>query len=421
MARGLAVLALSLGSAAPGLAQAPRSPRLDRLEQAVQDGSIGALDRFWAELTAVGAPLVEPHPSDPSRRLVTFVWRASEPARDVVVAGSALGGNPAANRLTQMPGTQLWHRTLDLPADLRTVYRFVIDPPEGSTGTRAHARQDPFNPKAFVYPRDPEVEGSTDYRISLLELPAAGAQPWIGEQAGVPRGRVETHRFASRILGNERRVFVYTPAGYEPGAAPYPLLLIFDGAAYLTLVPTPVILDNLIAAGRIPPAVAVLVDNPDAATRSRELDCYSPFVEFVATELTPWIEARYRVSTDPGRRLLGGSSGGGQASICIGEHHPELFGLILAQSGSFFAAPDQPMGDEWVYRHLIERPRLPLRVYLDVGRFEPSFSVTGVRMMRNVLEALGYPLVYQEFSGGHDYSWWRGTLADGLIALLPAQ
>jgi enterochelin esterase family protein len=104
--------------------------------------------------------------------------------------------------------------------------------------------------------------------------------------------------------------------------------------------------------------------------------------------------------------------------MCVAQRHPELFGNVLAQSGSFFTAADQPMGDEWVYRHLVTGPKLPLRFYLDVGRFEPNFSVTGVRLMRNVLEARGYPLTYQEFSGGHDYAWWRGTFADGLIALL---
>ena len=57
-------------------------------------------------------------------------------------------------------------------------------------------------------------------------------------------------RFASSILGNERRVFVYTPPGYSTEHEPYGLLLLFDGSAYIQLVPTPTIMDNLLSEGK---------------------------------------------------------------------------------------------------------------------------------------------------------------------------
>lgn len=396
------------------------SSRLRALAAQVGAARPGAVEAFWRTLAAEGAPLIEPHPVDTMRRLVTFIWRERAPFRDLVVAGAALGGDPARNRLRRLAGTDLWFVTRDLPRDLRTVYRYAIDPPPGTTGGRAHARRDPLNPRTFVYPRDPDDPSSTDYVISLLELPDAAPQPWLVRRAGGSGGALALHRVTSAVLGNTRRVWVWTPPGYAAAREPLPLLLVFDGAAYLGLVPTPVVLDTLIAAGMIPPLVAVLVDNPDQATRSRELDCHPPFAEFLARELLPWVRAGYRVAPDPARVVVAGSSGGGQAALCAAQRHPELFGNVLAQSGSFFAAPDQPIGDEWVYRNLAAGPRLPLRVYLDVGRHEPVFAVTAVRTMRNLLEARGYPLTYQEFSGGHDYAWWRSTLADGLIALLGA-
>jgi len=61
---------------------------------------------------------------------------------------------------------------------------------------------------------------------------------------------------------------------------------------------------------------------------------------------------------------------------------------------------------------------------LDVGTFEADFWGNGgynletTRHMRDVLRAKGYEVHYQEFAGGHEYLNWRGTLADGLIALI---
>jgi len=38
--------------------------------------------------------------------------------------------------------------------------------------------------------------------------------------------------------------------------------------------------------------------------------------------------------------------------------------------------------------------------------------------MRDVLRARGYTVHYSEFAGGHNPMSWRGTLANGLMALL---
>ena len=64
------------------------------------------------------------------------------------------------------------------------------------------------------------------------------------------------HKIASRRLGNDRRIYVYTPPGHDKGGAPYPLVVLFDGLDYLSTTPTPTILDNLIAQKRVPPTVA---------------------------------------------------------------------------------------------------------------------------------------------------------------------
>src|SRR5262249_28260586 len=150
------------------------------------------------------------------------------------------------------------------------------------------------------------------------------------------RGAVAQHAFRSAILGNERSVWVYTPPGYTPDGEPCGLLLLFDGAGYKGTVPAPTILDNLLAEGEIPPLVAVLVDNPDPQARSRELPCHPPLVDCLAEELLPWLEQHYHITADPARRIVGGASYGGLAAAFVGFERPDLFGNVLAQSGSFW-------------------------------------------------------------------------------------
>jgi enterochelin esterase-like enzyme len=85
---------------------------------------------------------------------------------------------------------------------------------------------------------------------------------------------------------------------------------------------------------------------------------------------------------------------------------------------------DSSSEPNWIARQFISSPKKPLRFYLDAGSAE--FNATGgadsilfcTRTLRDVLRAKGYEVHFQEFAGGHDYLSWRGTLADGLIALL---
>ena len=94
-------------------------------------------------------------------------------------------------------------------------------------------------------------------------------------------------------MGNERRVWVYTPPGYAPGERSYPMLVLFDGGAALSLMPTHRLLDNLLADGRIGPMVAVFVDNATDTSRNHELPCSEDFARFIETELIPWVRSKY--------------------------------------------------------------------------------------------------------------------------------
>jgi enterochelin esterase family protein len=53
---------------------------------------------------------------------------------------------------------------------------------------------------------------------------------------------------------------------------------------------------------------------------------------------------------------------------------------------------------------------------MEVGRFDALLGIN--REMRDVLLLKNYPVTYREFDGGHDYLWWRGSFADGLLSLI---
>jgi enterochelin esterase family protein len=298
--------------------------------------------------------------------------------------------------------------------DVRTLYWFTH---ERLPETAAALHHDPLNPRRHVFPAAPDDPEDEDLVASVVEGPDAPPLHWSVERDGVPRGSVDEHRVASDRLGNERRVFLYTPPHYDPGRE-YPLLVCLDGWGYVNdaYVPTQTVLDNLLAAGEIPPLVAVLPDSLDRETRMRELFLHEPFVDFLVDELLPWAHRQRSFTSDPARTVVGGSSAGGLTAAYAALRRPDVFGLVLSQSGAY-QRHDLPA-------QYAAADRLPVRFYLDAGTLETVQFATwppllhANRHLRDVLRAKDYEVTYREFPGGHDSLWWRETLADGLIALL---
>jgi len=156
---------------------------------------------------------------------------------------------------------------------------------------------------------------------SMAEITSAVPQPWIVKNPNVAAGTIEKQKIHSELLKNEHDLSIYVPAGYKANAAPYDLVVIFDESAYLSKIPTPIILDNLVAAKKIPAAVAVLIANPSQATRNEELSPNPKFADFLAKELIPWIRTHYNITNDPGKTVVAGSSLGGLAAAYAGYKH----------------------------------------------------------------------------------------------------
>jgi enterochelin esterase family protein len=367
-----------------------------------------------------GSPIFEPVEGDPGSLRATFVWHG-EAERAAVVGGIA--GGTFSENLMERDDTGTWRRSYVVPRAVRTTYGFLPDPPdtlEWGPELFYAIQPDPLNPATFVFPGEEEDPGFEEDAVrSLLEGPDAPSLAIADERPGVARGSLRVERFRSAVLGNERRVWLYAPPTEPAG-----LLVVFDGQAYTTMVPTPTILDNLLADGSIVPLAAVLIDSLDGETRTRELGNNDGFVEFLTDELLPWGRAELGVTDDPARTIVAGSSAGGLAAAFAAYRRPDVFGNVLSQSGAYWWGRDDE--DEWLTHRLAEAGRLPLRFWLDAGvletmrpahRSDAKSILEANRALRDVLVDAGHEVHYAEFCGGHDYVCWRGTLADGLRAL----
>lgn len=389
------------------------SPRLQALLKDWTAGQKEGLAAFWKSVEGK-APLVEDVKSQPKQGdrpmlLVTFLWRSDSVDEKVTLGGGLPHELP--DPLTRLADTDVWYLTELMPADSRGTYAFVVEGSFKPTEHFSETAPDPLNPKAFG-------------PYSYFELPNAPAQPYIKEVPGVPRGKLTRLKIKSTILNEERDYGVYTPAGYSTKDQPYNLLLLFDGEDYgngpIILVPTPTILDNLVAQKKIPPTILVLVNS--GSSRIRDLSCSQTFGDFLAKELLPEVRRSYRVTADPKHVVVGGSSLGGLASACAGLIYPEAFGNILSLSGAYWyvpgweTVPSYLRDSGWAMRQYLQSPKLPLHFYIEVGRYEEKQLSTN-RNFRDILKLKGYPVTYSEYDGGHDYLCWRGSVADGLIAL----
>jgi enterochelin esterase-like enzyme len=172
-----------------------------------------------------------------------------------------------------------------------------------------------------------------------------------------------------------RHVGVYVPKQYVHGP-PAPFLVGADGIDRNM----PVVLDNLIAAHKIPAIIFISIGNgsgdAQGSERGLEYDTMSgKYAEWVQAEVLPLVESKYNIklTTDPeGRATMGGSSGGSCALI-MAWYHPEWYHRVLTYSGTYVNQqwppnPATPHGAWEFHEHLIpSSPAKPLRLWLEVG------------------------------------------------------
>lgn len=153
-------------------------------------------------------------------------------------------------------------------------------------------------------PSNPKLEMRRWGPTSLFIVP--GGEKAAFEERRVPHWTVHVNFYDSGNLNTERMVYVYTPPGYESGRQQYPVLYLLHGngqieASWTWTGRANVIVDNLLADGKIKPMVVVMpyghVPREPAAIEKELL-----------TAVKPMVESKYHVLTDRNHRAIAGLS-----------------------------------------------------------------------------------------------------------------
>jgi enterochelin esterase-like enzyme len=369
--------------------------------------------------------------ADPSFGTVTFTWAETDPehpAVDVLVRLITLADNAHEDGdlepyLLDRDDDSVWRTTIRLPSDFRSSYQFcpVRDQPlrghhpdnDRYRAILALGITDPLNQAGIGPSTFPSLAPA-----SVLEMPDAPAQPWHVRRAGIPAGDITRHELAPTGSGAPSTFWIYTPHDSDQSREPRAVALLFDARVWMG-IDVAATFDNLVAAGAIPPTVAILVDSIKGATRVESLTRPALLMPFLLDELMPYVAEQRAITSNPRRTVLIGQSLGGLAAAYAGLHAPERFGLVLSQSGAFWwpgGSPGDIEGGALIsaYEH---SPRQPIRFFQETGLLERELLASN-RHLHDVLRGRGYDVISREYAGGHDYACWRGGLADGLIALL---
>ena len=219
---------------------ADSSPRIAKLRSDITKEGAAAVDQFWNEVRMNGAPLIESIPDD-NHSLVTFVWRGSAEAKNVVITDGVsvgVGGvDPLNSEMLRINDTDIWYRTYDVRNDARFTYSLSENDPLAlftDPNRKSNSKADPLNPHK-------SATGQT-----YVELSAAPPQPWITPPSPALSGKLENTSVKNFTVS------VYTPVNFQRAGGQYPLVVLMGGRTYLNFTSVPATLDNLIAEKRIP-------------------------------------------------------------------------------------------------------------------------------------------------------------------------
>ncbi len=263
---------------------------------------------------------------------------------------------------------------------------------------------------------------------AVLPCPARAQQqtPAYLQERSIPHGTVQSRTYISKTLGTGRKVVVYTPPGYETSTNRYPVLYLLHGAGGTETTWTErgrahVILDNLIADGKLKPLIVAMpfgyaaartpgAGRGDAAENKMQRE---GFVKDLLEDVIPLIDSSFRVHADRDHRAIAGLSLGGAQSLAIGLTHTELFSRVAAFSPAMGAANNPATGGVDFDTALADRARINTALkLLWVSSGTEDTLYDSIRQFSQQLAEKKVEHIFRVTGGAHTYAVWQRNLYD---------
>jgi enterochelin esterase-like enzyme len=229
----------------------------------------------------------------------------------------------------------------------------------------------------------------------------------------IPHGRLEMIEYESKTVGTTRKMQVYTPPGYSKEKK-YPVLYLLHGIGgdeteWQRFATPNVLLDNLLAAGKVVPMIVVMPNGRAQKNDRAQGNVYSTAPAFAAFEqdllkdVIPAIEARYSVQADREHRALAGLSMGGGQSLNFGLGHLDTFAWV----GGFSAAPNTKPAKELVPDPAAAKAKLKL-LWLSCGKKDGLIRIS--QGVHAYLKEKDVPHLWHVDGNAHDPTHWKNSL-----------
>lgn len=246
----------------------------------------------------------------------------------------------------------------------------------------------------------------------------------------VPHGTVSKQWYHSDKLGMDRRLTVYTPAGYETSGKRYPVFYLLHGMggdenAWTELGRAAQILDNLIAQGKAEPMIVVMTNGNaalQAAPGESSLGFAAPTINLPKTmdgsfedafpEVVNFIDRNYRTVRAKKARAIAGLSMGGFHSMHISKQYPDMFDYVGLFSAAIEPSKDthSPVYDDLDAKLKAQFSRKPALYWIAIG--DTDFLYEANKAYRKKLDDNGYKYEYYETPQGHIWKNWRIYLTE---------